>query len=157
MVLAASRQSYAEADVAAALKTTYPEGLYAGNAAAPVAPVEIDELYDPEGDYVPAEDEIYAVEEALDDDGSTEPIEERDAINILMTWKQTRSQINKEKNVKGFWRRDSDLKKMEARVRCFKCKKVGHFSRNCLSRKGQGKGSGASSTSSTARVSGFDQ
>jgi len=102
MVLAASRQSYAEADVAAALKTTYPEGLYAGNAAAPVAPVEIDELYDPEGDYVPAEDEIYAVEEALDDDGSTEPIEERDAINILMTWKQTRSQINKEKTSRGF-------------------------------------------------------
>lgn len=57
-------------------------------------------------------------------------------------------------DVKGFWRRDSDLKKMEACVRCFKCKKVGHFSRNCLSRKGQGKGSGASSTSSTARVSG---
>lgn len=154
VVLAASRQSYGEADVASALRTTYPEGLYSGRTTTMVAPVETEELYDFVDDEVPAGEDVFAVNDAEDDVAAGEPLEEQDAIDILMTWQQTRNQINKEKISRGFSGGASDLKKMEARVRCFKCKKVGHFSRNCPSRKGQGKGPPSSAASSTAtRVS----
>eukprot|EP00435_Cladocopium_sp_Y103_P009550 s3832_g2.t1 len=147
IVLAASRQSYAESDVAAALRTTYPEGLYSGKTTSLVAPVEDEELYAHEDLYFPAEEDVLAVDDVEQNDQDTEPIEEQDAIDVLMTWKQTRSQISKEKMARGFGGGAADLKKMEARVRCFKCKKVGHFS-------SQGKGGQSSSgqTSST-RVS----
>lgn len=152
IVLAAARQSYAENDIAAALRTTYPEGLYVGKTSSMVAPVEDDETYVHEEDFLPADDEVLAVQEPPDND--EEPLEEQDALDILMTWKQTRHQINKEKISRGFGGGTTDLKKMEARVRCFKCKRVGHFSRNCPSRKGQGKGqSTASSTIASTRVS----
>lgn len=137
IVLAASRQSYAEADVAAALRTTFPEGLYTGKLASMAAPVEVDETFFPEEHEAPEDDDVLAAE-GLDLDGD-DPIEEQDAVDILMTWKQTRTQINKEKTNSGFGSA-GDLKRMEARVRCFRCKKVGHFSRNCPVRKGQGKG-----------------
>eukprot|EP00435_Cladocopium_sp_Y103_P051560 s1160_g16.t1 len=151
IVLAASRQSYAEADVAAALRTTYPEGLYAGKTSSLVAPVvENDEVYDPAELYTQPEDEVLAMNEVEQNDQELDPIEEQDAIDVLMTWKQTRSQINKEKIARGFGGGAADLKRMEARVRYFKCKKVGHFSRNCPSRKGQGKGGQTPSTTSTS-------
>lgn len=80
----------------------------------------------------------------LDEEG--EPIEEQDAIDCLLSWRQTRVGISKEKLNRGF-SGGRDLKKLEARVRSFKRKQVGHFSRNCPKRvKGFGKGSTTSST-----------
>eukprot|EP00435_Cladocopium_sp_Y103_P050503 s1907_g15.t1 len=151
IVLAAARQSYAEHDIASALRTTYPEGLYAGKSASLVAPVEEDETYVPGDEHIPEDEEVFAIHEATEND--EEPLEEQDAIDILMTWKQTRNQINKEKISRGFGGGTADLRKLEARVRCFKCKKVGHFSRNCPSRKGQGKGPAAASSATSTRVS----
>ena len=139
VVLAASRQSYNEADIASALRTTYPEGLYSGKGVSFAAPVETDEIYVTADDDLLEEEDVLATN-ATDEEAAGDPIEEQDAIDILMTWKQTRNQINKEKNSRGFGGGAADLKRMEARVRCFKCKKVGHFSRNCPSRKGQGRG-----------------
>eukprot|EP00435_Cladocopium_sp_Y103_P015753 s1700_g3.t2 len=153
VVLAAARQSYNEADVAAALRTTYPEGLYSGKSTSLVAPVEADEVYHDVYEEALEDDEVLAVNEGGDNEGHDEPLEEQDAIDILMTWKQTRNQINKEKISRGFGGGAADLKRMEARVRCFKCKKVGHFSRNCPNRKGQGKGQSSSTTSTSTRVS----
>jgi len=149
VVLAASRQSYAEQDIAAALRTTYPDNLYSGRQQTSVAqvfhePEEEDEIYADDGD-----DNVLA-SEAIDLDAlvGDEPIEEQDAVDVLMTWKQTRSQINKEKISRGL-SGSSDFKKIEARVRCFRCKKVGHFSRNCPVKKGTGKGNNASSSTSS--------
>lgn len=85
IVLAASRQSYAEADVAAALRTTFPEGLYTGKLASMAAPVEVDETFFPEEHEAPEDDDVLAAE-GLDLDGD-DPIEEQDAVDILMTWK----------------------------------------------------------------------
>eukprot|EP00435_Cladocopium_sp_Y103_P008507 s2377_g2.t1 len=59
IVLAAARQSYSEADVASALRTTYPEGLFSGKTTSLVAPVEDEELYDPADDEAPADDGVY--------------------------------------------------------------------------------------------------
>ena len=114
-----------------------------------VAPVEDGELFDFADEEVPVSEDVFAVNDAEDSHGAGETLEEQDAIDILMAWKQTRNQINKEKISRGFNGGAADLKKMEARVRCFKRKKVGHFSRNCPSRKGQGKGPSSAASSST--------
>lgn len=152
IVLAASRQSYSEADVAAALRTTFPEGLYTGKVTTMVAPVETDETFVPENEAILDDDEVLAAEGFHAEDFGDEPIEEQDAVDILMTWKQTRNQINREKIGRGL-ATNADIRKMEARVRCFKCKKVGHFSRNCPSRKGGGKGqSGPTSSTGQTKV-----
>ena len=74
--------------------------------------MEVDETFFLEEHEVP-ENEVLAVE-GLDLDGD-DPIEEQDTIDIWMTWKQTRTQINKEKTNRGFGS-TGDLKKMEARA-----------------------------------------
>ena len=85
---------------------------------------------------------------------SGEPIEEQDAIDVLLSWKQTRTQISREKLARGLGG-SQDLRKLEARVKCFKCQKVGHFSRNCPLRrsKGKGTGKGDATSSQSSRVS----
>ena len=132
VVMAAARQSYEEKDVAAALRTTYPEGLYQSGRQTTSVHVaeetsEVNDEEEDDGD----------LEVLLAEYGEDEPIEEQDAIDVLMTWKQTRSTINKEKIARGFGS-GGNFKKLEARVKCFKCKQIGHFSRNCPKR---GKGS----------------
>ena len=144
IVLAAARGSYNETDISAALRTTFPDHLYAGRQAASNVNVA-------EGDYdqveMPSEDEqqVLVAEDGIPDDLGDEPIEEQDAVDILMTWKQTRTNINKEKIARGL-SGQRDVKKLEARVRCFKCKQIGHFSRNCPKRGGKGMASGKGSS-----------
>ena len=84
------------------------------------------------------------------EDDDNEPIEEQDAINCLLSWKQTRVGIAKEKLNRGF-AGGRDFKKLEARVRCFKWKQIGHFNRNCPWKgKGGSKGTSSTITSSTS-------
>ena len=106
-----------------------------------------------------AQDEVQEVLAAFNEEDphvedSNEPIEEQDAIDVLLSWKQTRTQISREKLARGLGG-SQDLKKLEARVKCFKCQKVGHFSRNCPLRKSKGKGSskGDPNSSQSSRVS----
>ncbi|CAK0792131.1 unnamed protein product, partial [Prorocentrum cordatum] len=84
-------------------------------------------------------DEIDAIVQAA------EPIDEADAVEILATWKQTRTAMTKEKLDRGLrpqWKARPgqgghggptrhDLDKLGRRVKCFRCKKIGHFSRDC--------------------------
>ena len=151
VVMAAARQSYEEKDVAAALRTTYPEGLFqAGRQSAAVHLAEHDDDLEEEvADLISQEVLVAEADPGAED----EPIEEQDAIDILMTWKQTRNNISKEKMARGFGGMQ-DLRRLEARVKCFKCKQVGHFSRNCP-RKGKGKGADRSNPAaggSTSKV-----
>ena len=135
VVLAASRQSYAESDIAAAMRTTYPEGLYSGKSVNAVNVAEAED--DPEAeDVADDEQQVLLTDDQVQDIFGDEPVDEQDMIDVLMTWKQTRTSINKEKLARGLGGSNPrDLKKVEARVRCFKCKKVGHFSRNCPTRR----------------------
>ena len=140
VVMAAARQSYAEKDVAAALRTTFPEGLYS-------AARQSSHAYQVEYDQGQVDDDEETMEEEFDvylTDAGYQPeeeIEERDAIDALLTWKQTRSSIAQTKLSRGFGNQ-GQLKKLAARVKCFKCRQVGHFSRDCPKRgKKEGKGS----------------
>ena len=157
VVMAAARQSYEEADIAAALRTTYPDNLWANAKAHPVHVV--DQVFEMPAEEELAQDEVQEVLAAFNEEDphvedSNEPIEEQDAIDVLLSWKQTRTQISREKLARGLGG-SQDLKKLEARVKCFKCQKVGHFSRNCPLRKSKGKGSskGDSNSSQSSRVS----
>ena len=127
VILAAARQSYEERDVAAALRTTYPEGLGSG-APRGVHAVEMETVEEGDDGMTQA---VLAAEEFDPFDGE-EAVEEQDAIEVLLSWKQTRATINKERISRGLPPGPKpDVKKLEARVRCFRCKQIGHFSRNC--------------------------
>ena len=155
--MAAARQSYEETDVAAALRTTYPDNLWTTSRSHHPVNVVDHALETPEEDE--QADEVQEVLAAFNEEDPqmedhNEPIEEQDAIDVLLSWKQTRTQINREKLSRGLGG-SQDLRKLEARVKCFKCQKVGHFSRNCPLRKSKGKGSGKGDTTSSqsSRVS----
>ena len=141
VVMAAARQSYEEADIAAALVHV------------------VDQVFEMPDDEELAQDEVQEVLAAFNEEDphvedNNEPIEEQDAIDVLLSWKQTRTQISREKLARGLGG-SQGLKKLEARVKCFKCQKVGHFSRNCPLRKSKDKGSskGDSNSSQSSRVS----
>ena len=155
IVLAAARGSYNENDIAAALRTTFPDHLYAGRQASNHVNVAEGDYF-PEETYSDDEQQVLVAEEGDLEDLGDEPIEEQDAVDILMTWKQTRTNINKEKIARGL-SGQRDVKKLEQRVRCFKCKQIGHFSRNCPRRGGKGSAKGSagpsSSTSNSSKVS----
>ena len=151
IVLAAARGSYNENDISAALRTTFPDHLYAARQSA--NHVNVAEGDDgQEETFSDDEQQVLVAEEGDPEDLGDGPIEEQDAVDILMTWKQTRMNINKEKIARGL-SGQRDVKKLEARVRCFKCKQIGHFSRNCPRRGGKGSAGPSSSMSSTTKAS----
>lgn len=152
VVMAAARQSYEEADVAAALRTTYPEGLHV-RSNSHVNAVHLPEDEDEVDDFS-LQDALLAQDEGDFGAEDNEPIEEQDAIDVLLTWKQTRQGIAKEKLARGLGS-SQNFKKLEARVKCYRCQKIGHFSRNCPSRKGKGPGKVETSStgSGTSKVS----
>ena len=156
VVMAAARQSYEETDIAAALRTTYPDNLWTTSRTHQVNVVDpVIEMPD-EDEHLEEVQEVLAAfnEEEPQMVDSNEPIEEQDAIDVLLSWKQTRTQISREKLARGLGG-SQDLRKLEARVKCFKCQKVGHFSRNCPLRrsKGKGPGKGDAASSQSSRVS----
>ena len=146
VVMAAARQSYLENDIASALRTTYPEGLFSGrhsnvaqvDALITEEAIDLDDVFD--------EEDILLTDGVFDPD-SDDVLEEQDAIEVLLSWKQTRANITKEKLSRGL-SSNRDFKRLEKRVRCFKCKNVGHFSRDCPKRKAYKPNAGSASTSS---------
>ena len=78
--MAASRQSYADADVAAAMRTTYPEGLYQSRTS---TTVNVAEDVEPESES--DEQQVMSTEEQIQEVCGDEPtpIEEEDAIDVL--------------------------------------------------------------------------
>ncbi|CAK9010135.1 unnamed protein product, partial [Durusdinium trenchii] len=101
VVMAAARQSYAEKDVAAALRTTFPEGLYsAARQSSHAYQVEYDQgQADDDEETMEAEFDVYLTDAGYQPE---EEIEEQDAIDALLTWKQTRSSIAQTKLSRGF-------------------------------------------------------
>lgn len=88
VVLAAAKQSRNEKDIAAALRTTYPDNLYQA--------AQSNALQVEAGDE-PTEDDMGPEDDTFDDE-----VEEQDAVDALLRWKQTRAGINQTKMARGF-------------------------------------------------------
>ena len=132
IVLAASRRSYLAPDVASALRTTFPTNLASGRDYVNVAEDDDLDAPGPAGPPSPVGDDDAEIE-ALVGESAPEPppIAEKEAIDILVTYKETRRNISKEKLARGFGPPRPDLATLKKRVRCFKCQQLGHFSKDC--------------------------
>ena len=104
-----------------------------------------------------ATDEVEALinNMGFDDEEDQTVIEESEAVEVLVSWRDGRRVGSDAKLSRGFARpgttrppiQRKDLDQQTKRVRCFNCNEVGHFSRNCKTpRKPKGIGKGPSST-----------
>jgi len=139
VVLAASQRSWKFDNLAVALTTTYPRVL-------PEHGVHVVEGQDWDDENQVDLNDPKNVQALLTelDDSNIEPIDEEVAVEVLATWKDTRQAMNQEKLSRGFRAAPQpDLHKFATRVRCYLCKKIGHFSKDCRMRQSKGKGKGA--------------
>ena len=83
-------------------------------------------LYDEASDETEP-DEVHAFMTQL----GMEIVEEEQAVEILVGWRQQRENLSKEQLKRGFGPSTPDVKSLEKRVRCYICPEVGHFSKNC--------------------------
>ena len=108
-----------ERDVAPALRTTYPKNLFQAANQTGTYHVE-DEGYinDEESQADENAFEVFAPEAGY---GPDDEFEEQDAVDALLTWKQTRAGVAQTKLARGFGGRSGsgsgrDFKKLESRV-----------------------------------------
>ena len=85
-------------------------------------------------------DEVLAGE--TEEVAAGEVLEEENAIEILVTWKSQRDALSQEQLKRGFRPAKPDIAKMTKKVRCYRCRKSGHFSKNCRRNKGKGRSKG---------------
>ena len=88
-----------------------------------------------------AADEVEALinEMGLGYDDDQTVMEESEAVEVLVSWRDGRRVVADAKLSRGFARPGTtrppiqlkDLDQLTKRVRCFNCNEVGHFSRNC--------------------------
>ncbi|CAK0882257.1 unnamed protein product [Prorocentrum cordatum] len=142
VVLAASERHWTFEKLALALKTVYPKVLPEHG----VHLVEDDYVWEAAGEeHHPAassQEEVDAFLAEVEQDRE-EPMEEDEAIQVLATWKEIRVAVAEERKKRGLPPPHApDLKKSSARVRCWACKQVGHFTKECPKRAGKSGGKG---------------
>eukprot|EP00959_Pyramimonas_sp_CCMP1952_P354508 7426301-Pyramimonas_sp.AAC.1 len=132
--MAAAHGSWREPDVARAPRTTYRAGLGKmatggqGHHKAFVAEQEIDgdgTIEDDDGD--PERDALLADHGVHDN--ADPPVDERDLIDALISWKEQRKLHGHVKLGRGFAK--PNLETYRPRVRCHNCRKIGHFQKGC--------------------------
>eukprot|EP00959_Pyramimonas_sp_CCMP1952_P067420 1407337-Pyramimonas_sp.AAC.1 len=67
----------------------------------------------------------------IEDTEDGDILDESEAIEILVSWRDQRNKITKEQLARGFGPKRPDTQAMAKRVRCYNCDEVGHFSRDC--------------------------
>ena len=71
--------------------------------------------------------------------GAPEPTKESDAVEVA-TWKQTRTAMTQEKHNRSLRTPVYQQPKLAGRTRCYNCREVGHFSRNCQKKRAEASG-----------------
>ena len=142
MLLTAANRSYHLSDLTRALISLFPDQLPQDRhtfvaesepAEDPVKDALAQELESViEQSEVQPEDPPMEGQEVL---ASESILEESETISILVNWKEQRKALSKEKLARGFGQPRPDLNNLRRRNRCFLCKGVGHFSRDCPERK----------------------
>ena len=104
IVMAAARRSYEEMDMTAALRATYPEVMpEQRRVPAHLVSDEVADYVDEPTDALVAEGEHDEPEiDTLISDLQEDAIEEEEAVEILVSWKEQRAAINREKGARGF-------------------------------------------------------
>ena len=68
------------------------------------------------------------------------PIDEAEAVRTLVTWKESRQNLNVVKRDRNFSQNSNsktptpDIEQIRRRTRCFRCRRIGHFSKDCPER-----------------------
>ena len=68
------------------------------------------------------------------------PIDEEEAVQTLVTWKESRQNLNVVKRDRNFSQSSNsqtpapDIEQIRRRTRCFRCRRIGHFSKDCPER-----------------------
>ena len=136
IVLAAARQSYTERNVAQALRSTFPVNLgvtkefvhVMDDCDEPLMPLEEQSTSEVDSGEI---DALITNFETLSN--TTEescPIDEEEAVRTLVTWKESRQNLNVVKRDRNFSQNSNsqtpapDIEQIRRRTRCFRCRRI---------------------------------
>ena len=146
IVLAAAGQSYTERNVAQALRSTFPVNLgvtkefvhVMGDSDEPLMPLEEQSSFEVDSREIDAL--ITNFETLSNTTDESCPIDEEEAVRNLVTWKESRQNLNVVKRDRNFSQNSNsqttapDIEQIRRRTRCFRCRRIGHFSKDCPER-----------------------
>ena len=142
IVLAAAGQSYTERNVAQALRFTFPINLgvtkelvhVMDDCDEPLIPLEEQSVSEVDSGEI---DALMTNFETLSN--TTEescPIDKEEAVRTLVTWKESRQNLNMVKRDRNFSQSSNsqtpapDIEQIRRRTRRFRCRRIGHFSKD---------------------------
>ena len=146
IVLAAAGQSYTNRNVAQALRSTFPVNLgvtkefvhVMDDCDEPLMPLEEQSTSEVDSGEI---DALITNFETLSNTSEEScPIDEEEAVRTLVTWKESRQNLNVVKRDRNFSQNSNsqtpapDIEQIRRRTRCFRCRRIGHFSKDCPER-----------------------
>ena len=146
IVLAVAGQSYTERNVAQALRSTFLVNLgvtkefvhVMDDCDEPLMPLEEQSTSEVDSGEI---DALITNFETLSNTSEEScPIDEEEAVRTLVTWKESRQNLNVVKRDRNFSQNSNsqtpapEIEQIRRRTRCFRCRRMGHFSKDCLER-----------------------
>ena len=143
IVQAVAGQSYTEGNVAQALRSTFPINLGVTKESVHVMD-DCDEPLMPPEEQSTSEVDSGGIDALITNfetlSNTTEescPIDEEEAVRTLVTWKESRQNLNVVKRDRNFSQSSNsqtpapDIEQIRRRTRCFLCRRIGHFGGDC--------------------------